>query len=161
MIVIRKATKEDASQIWKIIESVISSGDTYTFDPYTPQETMLNYWLGADKYTYVAVNEDIIVGTFWLKDNQPGLGSHIANGAYMTSPFARGQGVGKLMGEFSLLEAKRLGYRAVQFNIVVKTNELAVRLWQKLGFQIIGEIPEAFNHQKYGLVNAYIMYQKL
>ena len=104
---------------------------------------------------------DALEAIAFLKDNQPDLGSHIANAGYMTAPSAAGQGVGKAMGEFSLSEAKRLGYKAMQFNIVVKSNERAVRLWQHLGFKIIGEIPEAFQNKQGGLTNAYIMYQKL
>ena len=96
-----------------------------------------------------------------MKDNQPGLGSHVANAGYMTSPDAFGKGIGKAMALFSLEEAKNLGYRAMQFNLVIKTNERAVELWKKLGFAIIGEIPEAFNHKSLGLTNAYIMYRKL
>jgi ribosomal protein S18 acetylase RimI-like enzyme len=161
MLEIRQALPQDAEKVWEIIQQVISSGDTYVFAPDSNREKMLNYWYEKDKYTYVALWEGEIVGTFWFKSNQPDLGSHIANAAYMTSPKANGQGIGKAMGEFSIQEARRLGYRAMQFNIVVKTNERAVNLWQKLGFSIIGEIPEAFNHQKYGLVNAYIMYQKI
>ncbi|MBD2705364.1 GNAT family N-acetyltransferase [Spirosoma sp. BT702] len=161
MITIRKATPADADAIWAIIKEVIATGDTYVFAPDSSREKMLNFWLGADKHTYVALLNDVVVGTFLLKDNQPDLGSHIANGAYMTSPNAGGQGIGKMMGEFSLKEAKLLGYRAMQFNIVIKSNELAVRLWQKLGFTILGEIPEAFNHQQLGLTNAYMMYRKL
>ena len=65
------------------------------------------------------------------------------------------------MGEFSLAEAKRLGYTAMQFNIVIKSNARAVNLWQNLGFKIIGEIPDAFNHKENGMTNAYIMYRKL
>lgn len=79
----------------------------------------------------------------------------------MTSPAASGKGVGKVMGGFSLKEAKRLSYKAMQFNIVIKSNERAIRLWENLGFKIIGEIPEAFNHKQNGLTNAYIMYRKI
>ncbi|MCU0448046.1 MAG: GNAT family N-acetyltransferase [Microscillaceae bacterium] len=161
MIEIRKARPEDAPQIWEIIRPVIATGDTYVFYPDSSEESMLAYWLAPDKHTYVALLEGAVVGTFFLKDNQLGLGSHIANAGYMTAPAAAGRGIGKAMGEFSLLEAKRLGYQAMQFNIVIKTNERAIKLWQKLGFEIIGEIPEAFQHQLYGLTNAYIMYQKL
>ncbi|QDK79996.1 GNAT family N-acetyltransferase [Spirosoma sp. KCTC 42546] len=161
MIDIRKATPADQEPIWEIIKPVIASGDTYVFDPNSSKEKMLAYWCGPDKHTYVAERNGIIVGTFVLKDNQPDLGSHIANGSYMTAPSASGQGVGKAMGAFSIEEAKRLGYKAMQFNIVIKSNEQAVRLWEKLGFTIIGEIPEAFNHQQNGLTNAYIMYRKL
>ena len=161
MLEIRKAISADAGQIWKIIQPIILNGDTYVFDPKSTKEEMLVYWYGQDKHTYVATENDKIVGTFFIKDNQPGLGSHIANAAYMTLPAASGQGIGKTMGEFSLEEAKRLGYKAMQFNIVVKSNERALRLWEKLGFKIVGEIPEAFNHLQHGLTNAYILYRKL
>ena len=161
MLIIRKATPADYDPIWAIIQQVISTGDTYVFDPSSSREKMLDYWCAPEKHTYVAVLDGTILGTFVLKDNQPDLGSHIANAGYMTSPDAGGKGIGKAMCEFSLEEAKRLGYRAMQFNVVIKTNELAVKLWQKMGFDIIGEIPEAFNHQQYGLTNAYIMYRKL
>jgi ribosomal protein S18 acetylase RimI-like enzyme len=157
-IEIRKATPTDHVQIWEIIRQVISAGDTYFFAPDTPKEKMLAYWCGEDKHTYVAIKESKVVGTFVIKDNQPGLGAHIANASYMTLPTARGQGVGKAMGEFSLDEARRLGYVAMQFNIVVKSNERAVRLWEKLGFKIIGEIPGALNHKQKVLTNAFIMY---
>ncbi len=161
MIEIRKALPEDAHQIWSIIHSVISSGDTYVFDPESSKEKMLAYWYGPEKQTYVTILNNSIVGTLIITNNQPDLGSHIANASYMTLPSASGQGIGKAMGEFSLEEAKRLGYKAMQFNIVVKSNDRAVRLWKKLGFEIVGEIPEAFNHIKNGLTNTYIMYRKL
>jgi ribosomal protein S18 acetylase RimI-like enzyme len=161
MIAIRKAALSDSNAIWEIIKEVISTGDTYVFDPQSSKEKMLAYWFASDRQTYVALIDNEIVGTFLFKDNQPDLGSHIANAAYMTSPSARGKGVGKAMGEFSLKEAKSFGYKAMQFNIVIKSNEHAVRLWTQLGFKIIGEIPDAFNHSKNGLTNAYIMYKKL
>jgi ribosomal protein S18 acetylase RimI-like enzyme len=161
MIEIRKAKPEDADGIWEIIKTVIATGDTYVFDPNSPKEKMLAYWFSPDKTTYVALQNELIVGTFVIKDNQMDLGSHIANASYMTAPQASGQGIGKMMGAFSIEEAKRIGYKAMQFNIVIKSNERAVRLWQKLGFQIIGEIPDAFNHKENGLTNAYIMHRKL
>jgi ribosomal protein S18 acetylase RimI-like enzyme len=161
MLQIRKATEQDESQIWEIIKSVIASGDTYVFSPNSSKEKMLAFWCGADKKTFVAVLEEKLVGTFFLKDNQPDLGSHVANAGYMVAPAATGKRVGKQMAEFSLEEAKRLGYAAMQFNFVVKTNVVAIKLWQNLGFQIIGEIPEAFNHAEKGLTNALIMYRKL
>lgn len=161
MIEIRRAVEKDKPQIWEIIKAVISTGDTYVYAPDSPEEKMIDYWFSADKKTYVALVENEIVGTFYLKDNQPDLGSHIANAGYMVSPKARGKRVGRRMAEFSLDEAKQLGYQAMQFNFVVKSNENAVRLWQKLGFEIIGEIPDAFRHAENGLTNAYIMYKKL
>ncbi|GAB3951810.1 GNAT family N-acetyltransferase [Spirosoma harenae] len=161
MIAIRKAIPDDQDAIWHIIQKVISTGDTYCFAPDSSKETMLKFWCGNDKHTYVATVDGKVAATFFLKDNQPGLGSHIANAGYMVSSAYEGQRIGRLMGDFSIQEAKKLGYRAMQFNIVVKSNERAVKLWQKLGFAIIGEIPEAFNHLQNGYTNAYIMYRKL
>lgn len=161
MLHIRKAGPDDQDQIWAIIQEVIAGGDTYAFEPDTSREAMLRYWCGPDKHTYVAVLDHQVAGTFILKDNQPGLGAHIANGSYMTAAAAAGQGIGRAMGLFSIGEARRLGYRGMQFNLVVKSNERAVRLWQKLGFEIIGEIPDAFHHRELGYTNAYIMYRKL
>lgn len=161
MIHIRKAKPDDYNQVWNIIEQVILPGDTYVFDPGSSKEKMLAYWFRQDTYTYVATVENKVAGTFIIRDNQPDLGSHIANASYMTSPSLSGHGIGKAMGEFSLSEARLLGYKAMQFNIVVASNERAIRLWKKLGFKIIGEIPEAFNHKQNGLTNAFIMYLKL
>lgn len=161
MIEIRKATPADEDVVWQIIKEVIAGGDTYVFDPSSSKEKMLAFWCGPDRYTYVAILDQKIVGSFMLKDNQPDSGSHIANGAYMVSSSASGQGIGRTMGEWSIEEARKLGYKAMQFNFVIKSNERAVKLWQSLGFEIIGEIPEAFNHKQNGLTNAYIMYKRL
>lgn len=171
MLKIRKANEADKEEVWKIIQAVISTSDTYTFAPDSPKEKMLGFWFGEDKETYVAVWSEPsalagglnsqILGTFFLKANQPDLGSHICNAGYMVSPKAKGKGIGRKIAEFSLPEAKRLGFKAMQFNFVVKSNEVAVKLWLSLGFEIIGEIPEAFQHKDLGLVNALIMYRKL
>ena len=161
MIELRKAAEQDKPAIWKIIKSVIAGGDTYVFAPDSSEEDMMAYWFAADKYNYVAVLGGEVVGTFWLRANQPGLGSHIANAAYMVSPNAGGKGIGRRMAEFSLEEAKRLGFTAMQFNFVVKSNTVAVKLWQRVGFEIVGEIPDAFDHATNGMTNAYIMHRKL
>ncbi len=161
MIAIRKYQEEDKEQIWKIIEYVISRGDSYTYAPDTRRDSALGDWCSAEKHTFVAAEDEKILGTFYIKPNQIGLGSHVANGSYMVSPEARRKGIGRLMGEYSIKEAKRLGFHAMQFNFVVKSNEKAVALWKSLGFQIIGEIPDAYRHLENGLTNAYIMYRKL
>jgi L-amino acid N-acyltransferase YncA len=161
MLEIRKAVEADKPAVWEIIKAVIATGDTYVFAPDSPREEMLAYWFAADKHTYVALRSEEIVGTFFLKANQPGLGAHVGNAGYMVSPAAGGKGVGRTMAEYSLTEARRLGYRSMQFNFVVKSNERAVKLWQSVGFEIIGEIPEAFDHAEHGLTNALIMHRKL
>jgi ribosomal protein S18 acetylase RimI-like enzyme len=160
-IQIRIATEVDHDLIWEIIRKVIATGDTYVFAPDSSREKMLSFWCGNDKHTYVATSHQNIVGTFFIKDNQPDLGNHIANAGYMVAPEFSNAGIGRLMGEFSLEEAKKLGYKAMQFNIVIKTNERAVKLWKTLGFEIIGEIPYAFQHAVHELTNAFIMYRKL
>jgi ribosomal protein S18 acetylase RimI-like enzyme len=161
MIQIRPAIPSDHDQIWEILEPIIQRGDSLVYLSTSSKEEMLANWLGPNKRCYVAEEAGKALGTFWLRDNQTGRGSHIANAAYAVSGASGGLGVGRMMGLFSLEEAKRLGYLAMQFNLVVKTNEKAVKLWQSIGFQVIGEIPEAFEHAELGLVNAYIMHQKL
>lgn len=161
MIQIRKARPKDQDSIWQIIQEVIAGGDTYVFDPNSNRDVLLDYWCGVDKHTYVAEIENVIVGTFLITDNFPDLGSHVANAAYMTLPSAMGKGIGRAMGNFSLKEAKNLGYRAMQFNIVVKNNKRAIALWQSLGFEIIGEVPEAFHYRMETYVDACIMWKRL
>jgi L-amino acid N-acyltransferase YncA len=158
---IRNANQDDHEAVWQIIHEVIATGNTYVFAPDSSKEKMLSYWFSEDKHTYIAEDDGKILGTFYLKTNQMDLGSHIVNAGYMVSSEARGKGLGQAMAEFSMEEARRLGYRGMQFNLVVKTNENAVKLWLKLGFEIIGEIPEAYEHSQLGYVNAYVMYQKL
>lgn len=136
-------------------------GDTYVFDPKMSREEALAFWFGRDHHTYVAEIGGQVAGTYILKPNQPALGSHVANAAFMVSPSARGAGIGHRMGEHCLAEARRLGFLAMQFNFVVSTNSSAVRLWQRLGFQIIATLPGAFRHSQHGFVDAYVMFQKL
>ncbi|MCD9189350.1 MAG: GNAT family N-acetyltransferase [Pyrinomonadaceae bacterium] len=161
MVEIRKATENDKNEVWEIIKEVLASGDTYTFAPDSPKEKMLAFWFSPDKKTYVGVWENEIVGTFFIKENQPDLGAHVANAGYMVSSRAKGKGIGRKMAEFSFEEARKDGFKAMQFNFVVKSNENAVGLWKSLGFEVIGEIPEAFQHKELGLTNALIMYRKL
>ena len=161
MIRIRKTAPGDFDAIWLIISQVISGGDTYVFDPDSSRKDMLDYWCGPDKHCYVAEIDTAVLGTFIIKDNFPDLGSHVANASYMTLPSAFGKGIGRTMGEYSLKEAKRLGYKAMQFNIVVKNNERAIRLWESLGFKIVGEVPESFYYRKERFVDACIMWRQL
>jgi GNAT superfamily N-acetyltransferase len=158
---IRQATAADSDAIWDIFRSVVVSGDTYAFDPGISRDEALAYWLHPSNWRYVAEREGDIVGTYVLKANQPGLGSHVANAAFMVSPRAQGFGVGRAMGEHSLSEARRLGFLAMQFNFVVSTNEIAVRLWQQLGFTIVGTLPGVFRHSQKGFVDAYVMFRSL
>jgi len=161
MITIRKAEEADFDSIWRIFHEVVRRGDTYTYDPETTREQAHSIWMSGGHTTYVACVDDRVVGTYILKPNQPGLGSHVANAGYMVGEDGRGKGVGKAMCEHSLEEARRMGFRAMQFNMVVSTNESAVSLWKKFGFSVVGTLPQAFRHRELGLVDAYVMHRFL
>jgi L-amino acid N-acyltransferase YncA len=166
---IRPAVEEDRDAIWNIFHEIVAAGDTYAFDPQMSREDALAYWFRADTHTYVAeqlrhasrAEDRHLVGTYILRPNQSGAGSHVANAAFMVARNARGQGVGRAMGEHCLSEARRLGFRAMQFNFVVSTNETAIRLWKQLGFEIVGTLPGAFRHPEKGYVDVYVMFRSL
>ena len=158
---IRQATGADDDSIWKIFHSVVAMGDTYAIDPDISRVDALRYWCGTNTHTYVAESNGRIVGTYILRANQAGGGSHVANAGFMVSPSARGHGVGRAMAEHCLNEARRRGFRGMQFNFVVSTNESAIRLWKQLGFKIVGTLPGAFSHPEKGYVDVYLMYRSL
>jgi L-amino acid N-acyltransferase YncA len=159
---IRPATDMDRDCIWKIFHEVVARGDTYALDPNTSRADALAYWFARGTHTYVTEqSEGKIAGTYILRPNQSGGGSHVANAGFMVSASAREQGVGRAMAEHCLSEACRLGFRAMQFNYVISTNVAAIRLWQDLGFEIVGTLPDAFHHAGKGFVDVYVMYRSL
>ena len=158
---IRPAAEADRDGIWKIFHGVVTTGDTYAIDPNISREEALHYWFGKNTDVYVAETGGRIVGTYILRPNQSGGGSHVANAGFMVDSEMHGQGIGRAMADHCLSEARRLGFRAMQFNFVVSTNESAVRLWQNLGFKIVGTLPGAFRHPENGFVNVHVMYRSL
>jgi len=161
MISIRRAARSDFDQILEIFQAVIEAGDSYSHTPDTTLEEAFEKWMGPRRLTYVAEEHETILGVYTITPNHPGRGSHVANASYIVSPKARGRGIGRLLGEHSIEEARMTGYAAMQFNIVVSTNQPAVELWKRLGFSIIGTSPKAFNHKDLGLVDTYIMHRFL
>jgi ribosomal protein S18 acetylase RimI-like enzyme len=161
MIIIHKFEPRNWPAVWQIIEPVFRAGETCAYPPDISESDAHKSWIEAHPAVYVAKSDDSILGTYYLKPNQPGLGSHVCNAGYIVGEKARGQGVATFMCQHSQDEARRMGFRAMQFNIVVSTNESAVRLWQKLGFEIVGRLPDAFNHSKLGFVDAFVMYKHL
>jgi len=159
MITIRQADASDFTEIWPILHDVFNQGDTYVFSPDISKEESFCIWMKIPLVTYVALENERIVGTYFLKPNQPGLGAHVCNAGYAVSSKARGKGIGRAMCEHSLREARTLGFKAMQYNCVVATNIVAVKLWEKCGFHIVGRLHNAFNHKEKGVVDAYIMYQ--
>ena len=160
-MLIREATENDYDAVWDIFKLVIRTGDTYVFDPETKKEDLKKHWFSGSMRTFVLEKEERVLGTYIIKPNQIDLGSHIANASYMVHPEARGQGVGKSMGEHSLMLAKELGFLGIQFNFIVSTNKAAIALWTKLGFRIVGTLPQAFKHSGLGLVDVHIMLREL
>lgn len=161
MLEIIEAQEQHYDGIWEIFHSVVKTGDTYIYDPEITKEEALKIWCGDNVKTYVAILDQKVVGTYIMKPNFMGLGSHIANCSYMVGHDARALGIGRAMGEHSIKTAKELGYTGMQFNLVVSTNLSAIKLWKSLGFEIIGTSPKAFNHKELGMVDAYIMCRSL
>lgn len=158
----RQAGNGDWSAIWPIFSAVIARGDTYAYSPDTGFEEARRLWMeGDDKVVFVALVDDQVAGTAYLRPNQPGLGDHVANAGWMISPQHRGRGLGRRFAEHVIEEAARAGYQAMQFNAVVASNETAVRLWQSLGFEIVGTIPDAFRHVELGPTAVHVMYRPI
>ena len=151
----------DEESLWGILEPMVRRGGTYVFSLDKSKESLMGYWMGTDKSTFLVERDGELLGTFYLKSNQEGLGDHICNAGFVVAPDAEGQGVGRWMGEFAQAEAKSRGFLAMQFNFVIKSNQRAVQLWKSLGFSVIGEIPEAYRHPNLGLVSALIFHKKL
>jgi L-amino acid N-acyltransferase YncA len=158
---IRPAIEGDREAIWDIFHEIVAAGDTYALDPNLSRKEALQYWCEESSRAYVAESGGRVVGTYMLRPNQSGGGSHVANAGFMVSARARGQGIARAMAKHCLSEARRLGFRAMQFNFVVSTNESAIRLWKQLGFEIVGTLPGAFHHPKKGYVDVYVMYRLL
>jgi L-amino acid N-acyltransferase YncA len=158
---IRPAETTDHDAIWAILEPVIREGATYPLDPDLTREGAFEYWFAPGKSVYVAEQDGEVLGTYYLKANSTGLADHVANAGYMTHPAARGRGIAMNMARDSFRRAKDAGFRSMQFNLVIASNTQAVHLWQKIGLQVIGRLPEAFRHKRLGYVDAFIMYRML
>lgn len=158
---IRKATTADFQRVWEMFKEVIDQKEFFAYDHNTTRAQIEYSWTNEQNLVCVAEIDGEIAGAYIVKANQPGWGAHVANAAYMVDSRYRGYGLGRKLGEHSLQAAKDAGFRAMQYNLVISTNENAVHLWKSLGFDIIGTVPEAFLHWQRGYVDAYIMYRKL
>jgi ribosomal protein S18 acetylase RimI-like enzyme len=160
-MLIRPATDADRDAIWAIIGPVIAAGETYALDRDMSREAALAYWIAPDRETFVAEKDGRLVGTYYIRANQAGGGRHVCNCGYVTAADSAGKGVARAMHEHSLQRARERGFRAMQFNFVVSSNERAVRLWQSLGFEVVGRLPRAFESPSQGVVDALVMYRTL
>ena len=159
---IRPFEEKDWPAVWQVVEPVFRAGETWPMAPDIGEEEARGFLVKAPSAAFVACGGDgEIVGFYLLKPNQPALGAHVANAGYIVAEHARGRGVASALCRHSQDEARHMGFLAMQYNLVVATNEPAVHLWQKEGFEIIGTLPKAFRHLRLGLVDAYVMYKLL
>jgi len=160
-MLIRPAVPADSASIWQVLEPTIRAGEAFALEPDLNQREALAYWFTFGNEVFVAEQAGSVIGTYFLRANLPGGGGHIANCGYMVAPAATGRGIAQAMCEHSLLHARERGFLAMQFNFVVSTNERAILLWQRLGFETVGRLPKAFRHPSQGLVDALVMHRAL
>ncbi len=161
MLTIRPATLADEDAIWSILEPILRAGETYALPRDWSRSDGLAYWFFTDHEVFVAEDEGLVLGTYYLRANQRGGGAHVANCAYITAADSSGRGVATAMCQHSLKHAAGRGFRAMQFNFVVSANERAVKLWRRLGFDVVGTIPQAFEHPLLGFADALVMHRTL
>jgi ribosomal protein S18 acetylase RimI-like enzyme len=161
MVEIREFRESDWPAVWRLLQATFASGDTYSFAPGSSEAEIHGVWVELPTATFVAVAGGQLLGTYFLKPNQPGLGSHVCNCGYVVAPESQGQGIATALCEHSQRFARERGFRAMQFNLVVSSNERAVRLWERLGFSTVGRLPGAFRHRSLGYVDALVMYKTL
>jgi ribosomal protein S18 acetylase RimI-like enzyme len=158
---IRPATPADDDAIWRILEPTFRAGETYPIPRDVSRAEALAYWRSPGHEVFVAEDNGRVVGTYYLRANQKGGGAHVCNCGYMTAQDVFGRGVARAMCAHSLEHARARGFAAMQFNFVVAANERAVKLWQSMGFAIVGTLPGAFAHPARGFVDAFVMFRKL
>lgn len=158
---VRRATVDDYDAVWGLVKPVIREGKTYPLPRDLDRDGAMAYWFSPDKTVFIAEEAGVPVGIYYIKPNNPGPGNHICNCGYVTHAQYRGLGIASKLCEHSLEHARKTGYRGMQYNLVVSTNEAAVHLWKKMGFEIVGTLPMAFEDPEAGYVEAYVMFQKL
>ena len=159
---IREARSADFDSIWLIFQDIVKRGDTYVYSPQTSKTMAFEIWMKRPLKTFVLVgDDDHILGTYYIKENRPDLGSHVCRCGFMVASQARRKGIGEKMCRHSFEQAISLGFRSMQLGYVVSTNQASVNLWLKMGFKIVGTVPKAFQHQHFGDVDVLIMYKDL
>ena len=158
---IREIEPEDWESVWSILQPVFSEGETYAYPPDMSEEQARYEWVEKPEKTFVVAEGRDILGTYYLKTNQPGQGSHVCNCGYIVAEHARGRGMAKAMCLHSQEKAREMGYLAMQYNLVAASNSGALALWHKMGFETVGCLPRAFRSPSQGLVDAYVLYKHL
>lgn len=159
---IRPFLPDDWPAIWPVLEPVLRAGETYAVPTDLSEDDAFSFWVKKSACSYVMLDDDeTYLGTYFLKTNAAGPGSHVCNCGYIVAEHARGRGLADSMCRHSMEEAKRMGYRAMQYNLVVATNLGAIKVWERNGFEVTGTLPGAFEHPEYGYVDAHVMYRWL
>jgi L-amino acid N-acyltransferase YncA len=161
MLKITQATEADFAKIWPIFQDIVQNGRTFVYRPDISFDEAKTVWFDEKFATYIASVNGEVVGAYVIRPGHRDLGSHIANAAYIIAFEHRGKGYGEDIARDSFVQAKELGFKAMQFNYVISTNKVAVALWQKLGFNIVGTVPKAYQHKELGLVDIHIMHKYL
>jgi L-amino acid N-acyltransferase YncA len=160
--IVRPASERDRDSIWRIMEPVIRAGETYTLPRDMDRAEALALWFQPDRSVFVAEDDEgRVIGTCYLRANRPGPGGHVANAGFMVAADQGARGVGQVLCEHALTKARERGFQAMQFNFVVAANTRAVQLWQRMGFEIVGRVPDAFQRPDQGMSDALVMYRRL
>ncbi|GGH33240.1 Acetyltransferase (GNAT) family protein [Cribrihabitans marinus] len=161
-VTIREADRaRDAETVWQILRPAVEAGDTFCADPRGGKAGALAYFWPDTARVWIAEADGVALGCAYLRANQTGNGAHVCNAGYCTSHAAQGRGVARALLEHSLAEARRQGFRAMQYNFVVETNTRAIETWRRAGFDVVGRLPGAFHHPERGYVDALVMYRSL
>jgi ribosomal protein S18 acetylase RimI-like enzyme len=160
-MLIRVANESDQAALWGLLEPVIREGEVYALPRDLGESDALAYWFDPAHRVFVALEGEQLVGSYFMQANQRGGGAHVANCGYVSARASQGRGVAYAMCQHSLEHARAAGFRAMQFNYVVSTNERAVALWQRCGFAIVGRLPGAFAHPRLGDVDVFVMHREL
>ncbi|MEI5006854.1 GNAT family N-acetyltransferase [Streptomyces sp. PmtA] len=160
-MLIREATAQDWDRIWPFWSRIVSAGDTYAWDPDTDEPAARALWMAPSHRVFVVEDEDgTLVASAYVRPNYGGPAAHIANAGFMVDPERTGRGIGRRLAEYVIDRARRDGYTGMVFNAVVETNP-AARLWEALGFRVLGTVPGAFRHPEHGTVGLNIMFREL
>jgi L-amino acid N-acyltransferase YncA len=165
---------DEKAEVRALLNRVIIEGQTYPQAQPLSEEEFAAYWMSGDTFVVRLVDDSAddlkentnmkpgkILGAFYLKPNFPGRCSHICNAGFIVQPSARGQGIGRYMGENMLAIAPTKGYTAVMFNLIFSTNTASLNLWKSLGFSSLGMIPNAVHFTDGRKIDAVIMYRAL
>lgn len=162
-LVLTPYAESDLPDFAPLFRAIVADGETYAYpEGLSDEEIQALWWEPAPGHTVVARTDDRrFLGTAKMGPNRPGRGAHIGTASFMVVHDARGSGVGRALLDYVLDWHRVHGFAGIQFNAVVETNTAAVRLWQSVGFEIVGTVPGAFVSARHGPVGLHVMFLPL